>query len=371
MDKIGIFDTTLRDGEQMPGVVFSYEQKLEIAEKLSDFGVNYIDIMPSISDNEKRFARQLTKKQLFPEVTASCRIKIQDIDKAIESDIKRIVLFSPVSDISIKHIKSADKNKIIEISTECIEYAKDHGLKIDFVGLDCSRAKLEYLHDIMKHIENDIEVFFYADTVGFSDPRNIYKVIKDLKKHNCKIGIHAHNDFGLATANTLAALEAGADVFSGTFTGIGERGGNAPLEEVIISLKYLYNINLDVKYEKITELCSLVEKYSGVKLQKHKPIIGEYAFTHESGIHVNGILKNPKTFEIFPPSEVGRERKFLFGKHSGKSGMKYVLEKYGENPSCSECNKLLDKVKKLSENYQRSFTEQEVFQIYRNDFVTI
>jgi len=177
------------------------------------------------------------------------------------------------------------------------------------------------------------------------------------------ICLHCHNDFGLATANVLAGLSAGADSFSGTFTGIGERAGNSPIEEVCIALKYLHGIDLGVKFDKLKEICSLVEKYSGVSIQKHKPIVGKNVFVHESGIHVNGVIKHTRTYENFDPEIVGQKRKFLFGKHSGSSGLRFILKDF--NPSEEEIKKLLKSVKNFSEHNKKSLSESDVCELFK------
>jgi homocitrate synthase NifV len=165
-----------------------------------------------------------------------------------------------------------------------------------------------------------------------------------------------HNDFGQATANTLAGIKAGAGLFSGTFTGIGERAGNTPLEEVIMALKYQYGKSLPLRYEQLGELCDLVESYSGVYLQVNRPISGKNAFAHESGTHVDGVLKYPGNYETFDPCEIGRERRFLFGKHSGKNGLRHFFPGLSEE----EYTKLLARIKSMSEQRGRAFLEEEV-----------
>lgn len=289
MKKPLIFDTTLRDGEQMPSVVFRSEEKIELAKKFDEFGVNFIDVMPVVSENEKYVARKLVKEKLNADISAITRLKKCDVDTALECDIPRVLLFTSLSDIQRKHKLNISREENLGKSLEMIDYALDHGLTVDFGGEDTSRLYLEdseYLAFFVKQISDKIDYFFPADTIGCLFPNENYEFIKYIKENcNCSIVLHQHNDLGLATANTLEGLRAGADAFSGTFTGIGERAGNAPIEEVCIALK-TKGENLDVKYEMLTEICELVEKYSQITPQKHKPIIGENAFSHESGIHI-------------------------------------------------------------------------------------
>jgi methanogen homocitrate synthase len=361
-----IFDTTLRDGEQMPSVVFKPEEKIELAKKFSEFGVDFIDIMPMVSEGEKYVAKRLVKEKLDAEISAITRLRKCDIDTVLECDVPRVLLFTSLSDIQREYKMRISREENLEKSLEMIDYAHDHGLKVDFGGEDTSRLYLEdpeYLAFFVKQISNKIEHLFPADTIGCLFPHETYNFVKYIKDNcNCSVILHQHNDLGLATANTLEGLRAGADGFSGTFTGIGERAGNAPIEEVCVALK-TKGIDLDVKYEMLTDICELVEKYSGIHPQKHKPIIGKNAFSHESGIHMDAIIKNPKTYEIIDAESIGQKRRFLFGKHSGRSGLKYVLKDF--NPSEEEINYLLKELKNLSESTKRTFSEQEIVEFYR------
>ncbi|MBU0530057.1 MAG: homoaconitate hydratase [Nanoarchaeota archaeon] len=355
---ISICDTTLRDGEQMPGVVFKPHQKIELAEKISDFGVNVIELMPSVSSSEEQVTRDIAKMNLKAEITASTMMRKKDIELAISCDVGSITLFTPVSDIHI-HSIHVTREENLSKALEHIDFAKSHGLKIHFAGVDSTRADINYLIHFINSLSKYIDYFMVCDTVGCMTPVKTYILFKQLcDETTVPIALHAHNDFGMATANTLAGLEARANVFSGTFTGIGERAGNAPLEEVVTSLKFLYGIELEVNYSCLCEICNLVEKYSGVEMQAHKPLVGRNAFSHESGIHVNGVLKNPITFEPFDPRLIGQERRIILGKHSGKTNIKYT------NPmlSDSEANNMLGKIKEISQEEKRSVSIEEILE---------
>jgi len=366
MKKPLIFDTTLREGEQTPTVVFKPEQKIELARKFSEFGVNYIDVMPAVSKNEKKIVKRLMKEDLNAEITATCRLKKEDIDSALDCDVRRVTLFTPVSDLHLKYLVRVSKEENLRRAIEGIEYARSHGLEVDFAVVDSSRADEHYLRQFIEKISGKVDIAFIADSMGYWTPKKTYEVIKSVKNY-CKsfVGLHEHNDFGLATANTLAGLEAGADVFSGTFNGIGPRAGNAPNEEICMALEHLYNVPLGLKYEMLSEICNLVEEYSGFKVQSHKPIIGDFVYTHESGLHVAALSREPKTFENFEPATIGREKRILLGKHSGRSAIRYVLK--GKNASEGDVELLLNKVKRISENENRSLTEHEVLTIYEKD----
>ncbi len=361
MRGIQIFDTTLRDGEQAPGVVFGAAEKIELAERISDFGADIIDLMPMVSKTETMVAKELASKGLTAEISASCRLKKEDIENALDCDIGRITLFTPLSDIHLEHKLRISRGQNIERALEMIDLARSYGLKVDFAGEDTSRADHGYLMEFLGEIEGRISIFFAADTLGCWTPFDAYLAISDLRRNcKCQIGIHEHNDFGLATANTLAGINAGANVFSGTFLGIGERTGNAPIEEVCLCLKHLEGMELKVKFEKIMEICALVSSYGGMPIHRNKPMVGENAFCHESGIHADGVAKNPRTYEYFSPETIGQKSRFLFGKHTGRGILKHALAQNNRQLTEDGLESLLKKIKMESEEHRISFTEQEV-----------
>jgi len=322
---VKIHDTTLRDGEQMPGVVFGFDEKIKFAEKIVQFGVGLIDIMPVVSESEFRVTRELAS--LFGgRVSATCRAKKSDVDAALDAGAERVTLFAPLSDLHITRKLGIDREENLRRALEMIDYARAHGLTVDFAGEDSSRSDFGYLAGFLKEIQDKVDVFFMSDTVGCLTPESSYSIVSYLKRNfRCQVGIHMHNDFGMATANTVEGVLAGADYFSGTFTGIGERAGNAPTEEVCAALRFLHGIDTGVREGMLREICGMAQKFSGVSVQRHKPIVGENAFSHESGIHVDGVLKEPRTYEFLDPSSVGHERKIYFGKHSGESALRHLL----------------------------------------------
>ncbi len=358
---IKIHDTTLRDGEQMPGVVFSIEEKISLAKKAIEFGVDIIDVMPVVSDSEFRVTKELA--QLFGnKISATCRSKKEDIDLAISAGAKRLTLFSPVSDLHITQKLKIDRAENIRRSVEMIDYALSRGAIVDFAGEDATRADLGYLKEFLQAIHKKIGIFFIADTVGCLTPESTRKLVWYVKNNSsCLVGLHMHNDFGMATANTLEGIRAGADVFSGTFTGIGERAGNAPIEEVCVALKYLYRIECDFKWklEMLKEICDTVQKLSGIKLQKHKPLVGENAFSHESGIHVDGVLKNARTYEFLEPEAVGHKRRIVIGKHSGRKGLQHIAgEKVSLEGLAPDVERAMKEIKKIYEKKENISKEE-------------
>jgi isopropylmalate/homocitrate/citramalate synthase len=350
--QIQIHDTTLRDGEQMPGVVFGFNEKIKLAEKIMEFGAGLIDIMPVVSDSEFRVTKELTD-MFGSRVSPTCRIKKADIDTAIECGAGRITLFAPLSDLHITKKLGTDRQENLSRSLEMIDYARSHGLLVDFAGEDSTRADFGYFKDFLKAVQNRIQVFFVADTVGCLTPNSARNLVSYLKGNfSCEVGIHTHNDFGMATANTVEAVLAGAEYFSGTFTGIGERAGNAPIEEVCVSLRHLHGMDIGVRYEMLKDVCDLVQQLSGVLAQRHKPVIGENAFAHESGIHVDGVLKDPKTYEPFEPGSVGQKRSIHLGKHSGRKGVEHLLyERFTDRrPDIEDIDAILRGLKGVEES---------------------
>ncbi|MBD3249297.1 homoaconitate hydratase [Candidatus Woesearchaeota archaeon] len=365
MNHIKICDTTLRDGEQMPGVAFSKRQKIDLAGDIARFGIDMIELMPAVSETEKETAEYLVNHGFKSRITASTMSKKEHIDLAEDIGIRNITLFTSMSDIHLQKKLGTTREKNLEKSIRFIEYARELGLNVSFAGEDSTRANTSYLINFIKSLEGKIDYFLPCDTLGIFTPNQTYEMIKKIKSEtSCSIGLHIHNDLGQAAANTLAGIAAGADMFSGTFNGIGERAGNAPIEEVITALKYQYNNSLPVKYEFIAEICSKVERYSGIFLQKHKPISGKNAFSHESGVHIDGILKCPENYEHFSPSSIGRKRRFLFGKHSGMKSLKYALD---NGYTDKEYRTMLAEIKSTSELEKRSFSEQEIRRRYCQD----
>lgn len=358
-----ICDTTLRDGEQMPGVVFSPEEKKELAVKSSEFGTDIIEVMPAVSNSERNLTRELSDMGLDSKITASTMLKREHIEIALDCDVGNVTLFTPLSDLHLRYKLGIGREENLNRAVELVDYSREHGLEVNFAGEDSTRADINYVIDFINSLSSRIGYFIPCDTLGCLTPSTTHSFIRTLKENcNTPLCLHIHNDFGLATANTLAGLSAGAELFSGTFCGIGERAGNAPIEEVCMALRFLNGIELDVDYSMLTDICGLVESYSRIKLQPHKPLIGVNAFTHESGIHADGVIKNPLTYENFDPVFIGRTREFSFGKHTGKRILRYVLEKY--RLPYSNLDNMLKQIKEFSEVCRHSLTETEVINLF-------
>jgi isopropylmalate/homocitrate/citramalate synthase len=354
----------------MPGVVFTPEEKTALAIKSSEFGCSHIDIMPAVSDSERALTKELTQMGLSADIIAATMLKKDHVDLAADCDADGIILFTPLSDLHLEYKLRTTREENTKKALEMVDYARERGLSVNFAGEDATRADMDYVTEFVQELSGRIDYFMPCDTLGCLTPQTTHEFIKRLKEGcKTKLILHVHNDFGLATANTLAGIAAGAEMFSGTFCGIGERAGNAPIEEVCVGLRFLHGIEPEADCGKLTEICGLVENYSRIRLQAHKPLVGENAFTHESGIHIDGILKHPGTYENFDPESIGQKRRFLFGKHTGKAVLKHILEKHGI--ICDNLDRILDEIKETATSVHRSLTEDEVIRLIKDSRYSI
>jgi len=326
---IKILDTTLRDGEQTPGVSLTPEDKLEIARALDDFGVDVIEAGSAVtSPGEQEGIRQIANEGLKAEISSYARILQSDIDTAIKCDVDSIFLVAPTSRLHIKYKLGITRNELLEKTLGCIDYCKDHGLMVDLCTEDGSRTESDFLVKLMKEATgHKIDRYTIADTVGMATSEGIYDLFSNLSNSaRITLGVHCHDDLGLATANTISAVRAGASMVNVTVNGLGERAGNAPLEEVIMALKKSYGYKFKVKTDKISRLSDMVERLCRIPVAPNKAIVGENAFTHEAGIHVDGILKKSETYEAIKPESVGAKRRFVLGKHVGMKSVRKMLD---------------------------------------------
>lgn len=347
-----VYDTTLRDGEQTPGVCFSPDEKLEIALKLDELGLPQIEAgFPVVSDGERRAIRNIMKASLNTEVLALTRTVKSDIDIALSCDVDGIITFIGTSDLHLNYKLKMSKEKALSTAVDAVEYAKSHGIFVAFTAEDCTRADLNFILQLFKETtEAGANRIHIADTTGSIRPMGIKYLVNQIKNNiNNTIGIHCHDDFGLAVANSLAAFEAGARAISTTVNGIGERAGNASLEEVLMNLKLLYGIEMPFKYEVLYELSRLVEKYTLMPVPNNKAVVGDNVFAHESGIHVSAVRQEPLTYEPYMPEFVGQKRRFILGKHCGMSCIEAKLEELNLRVPPNEKETLIIKVKEMAE----------------------
>lgn len=365
---IRIFDTTLRDGEQTPGVSLTPEQKLEIAIQLDSLGVDVIEAgFPVASEGERQAFKLIMDAGLRAEICALARADQRDVDAAMSVEPNSIHVFFSTSDIHLKNVLRLSREEALERISRYISYVKDHGFICEFSPMDATRTDLEFLKEVCRVAEEaGADRIDLPDTVGIMTPRGMYELVSEIRRVvKVPISVHCHNDFGLAVANTLAGIEAGAAQAHVTVNGIGERAGNAALEEVVMALSLLYGKRTNVDTRKIYATSQLVKRLTGVPLQPHKPVVGDNAFAHESGIHVRGVVVDPTAFEPFKPELVGRVRKIVAGKHAGRHGIKTILEESGLKPTENQLEEIVRRVKELGDK-GKTVTDTDVLAIARS-----
>lgn len=354
--KIIVYDSTLRDGEQTPGISFSKSQKIAIARKLDEIGVSQIEAgFPAVSRGEMQAVKAIKEEGLSAEILALSRLRMEDIDACLDCDIDMILLFIASSEIHIKYKLRMTGEEVLENTGSMVQYAKDHGLKTSFSTEDSTRTDYRFLRKINRIAEKSgADRIGLTDTVGCINPEGMRhlaaKVREDLK---APFSIHLHNDFGLALANALAGVACGASAVTTTVNGIGERGGNLALEEFVVAMNVLYGKDLGIDTHGLKELSDLVAKSSGMRIPKNKPLVGANAFSHESGIHVAATLDCPMTYEAIPPGFVGNRRKLVLGKHSGKSVVKERLAEKGIKATEEQVCDILRDIKVIGEQKGR------------------
>lgn len=351
LDNFNIFDTTLRDGEQTPGVLITSNEKLKIALKLDELGVDVIEAGSAItSKDEQKSIKTITENNLNAEICSFARPMKVDIDTALECDVDSLHLVIPSSDLHIQYKLRKTREQVEEMAVDATEYAKSHGLIVELSTEDATRTNM----DNLKHLYNlcidaGADRLCACDTVGLLTPEKSYAFYKELSQLDKPVSAHCHNDFGLAVANTLAALNGGVKQVHVTVNGLGERAGNASLEEVVMATESLYNIKTGIKTELFYEISQLVERISGVTLQSNKAIVGSNAFAHESGIHADGVLKKSETYEPIKPETVGHHRRFILGKHVGKHVIHEKIKETNVDVTDEELNRIFKRVKSLSD----------------------
>src|SRR3990170_37884 len=360
---IRIFDTTLRDGEQTPGVSLTIEDKIEIARQLSVLGVDVIEAgSPMSSDGEKKVVKEIANAGLKTEICALARTTKCDIDAAIECDVGTVHTFIPTSPVQMKYAVGLTPEQVLSATVSSIEYIKKHGLKCEFSPMDATRSELGFLKQVCKAAEKaGMDRLNVPDTVGIMIPRTTRKLIEDVKTVvTAPISIHCHDDFGLAVANSLAAVEAGATQVHVAVNGLGERAGNASLEEVVMALHLIYKLKTGVNSRLIYSTSRMVSTLTGISVQANKAIVGENAFAHESGIHTRGVTVKPLTFEPIKPELVGRTRKLVAGKLAGTRGIKAELEEIGIHPTEAQLREIVQRVKDLGDK-GKMVTDADLF----------
>ena len=364
-----IDDTTLRDGEQTAGVVFTRKEKLAIARMLDAAGVQELECgIPAMGDEERDSIRALVGLGLNARLLTWNRAVVADIRASIECGITAVDISLSVSDQMIVHKLHKSREWVKEQLKTALGFAKEQGLYVSVGGEDSSRADLGFIAELMELTrEMGGDRFRFCDTLGILDPFTMYAKIRTLRElvPGLDIEVHTHNDLGMATANAIAGVRAGARFVNTTVNGLGERAGNAPLEEVVMGLKLACGIDPGIDTHRFHELSRLVARASRHPVPHWKPVVGERVFSHESGLHTDGILKDPRNYEGFDPAEVGLTRHLVLGKHSGTSGLVERYRGMGVFVSRKEAVQLLEQVRAIAQQMKRPPNEKELIRLHR------
>ncbi|ERG90490.1 MAG: isopropylmalate/homocitrate/citramalate synthase [Haloquadratum walsbyi J07HQW1] len=352
-DTVQLLDTTLRDGEQAPGISLDPGEKATIARELDQAGIEFIEAGSACTgEGERETIRQVTALDLDATVTSFARGVKSDIDLALDCGVDGVTIVVPASDQHIETKVGSTRSEVVTTTAELVEYATDHDLWVEVIGEDGSRADIEFLERLMREaLDAGANRSCYADTVGHANPETTYEYVSRLAALG-PVSTHTHDDLGLAMTNVWTSLAAGADLVHGTVNGIGERAGNVALEEVAIALAHGYDIET-ATLEQLYSLAQTVSQATDIPLPPNKAVIGENAFTHESGIHTDGTLKDKTMYEPYSPSSVGRERRLVLGKHAGRAGVQAALDEHCIDVSDDEITAIVNRVKELGDRDKR------------------
>ncbi len=364
----GILDSTLREGEQTPGVVFTPDQRVEIARKLSDAGIRMIEVghpavSPDILDGIKRIIKMKRDGCITSEVVVHSRAVSSDIKLAASLDIDRMAIFYGISDTHLASKTHKSRDEAISIIGESVSEARSHGVKVRFTPEDASRTDYDYLIEVIKTARDaGADRIGIADTVGIMNPARTKDLFLNIRRDvpGVELDIHAHNDMGNAVANSLSAIDGGATIVHSTVNGLGERVGITPTQIIAVAMKFHMGIDA-AKLDKLMELSQLVAAYSGIRMPPNFPITGEYAFVHKSGVHVSGILGNPATYEFMDPVTLGITRSYTIDKYTGKHALESKLRSMGIALADSEVIAVLTKIKGCPDT--RYFDDDKLLEI--------
>lgn len=373
-EKVTIYDVTLRDGEQYPGLVFQKEDKIRIAEALDMLGVKRIEAgMPAVSDDDFEAVKEIARR-VKANVVAFCRAMKSDVDLAMEAGVWGVIVEVPSNERLIKEGYKWEQRDVIEKAVTTCNYAKKHGLHTTFFLIDSSGSEPEWLKPIVQETVSlaEIDSIVAVDTFGRLNPAGTRLFVQRMKEWvDLPVEIHVHNDFGLAVANSLAAVEAGAEVVHTNLLGIGERSGGAATEEIAVALRFLYGLDPGLNLEKMVETTKVLQEISGIPVPGHKPVVGENSFSYEAGIAAMfsyRLFKNNFPLGVMPymPEAVGNEFNIVLGKKAGQYNVLWYLEKTGRTATEEQLGQMVTRIKAEAIGKRGALSNQEIDKIYND-----
>ena len=350
--KIRILDSTLREGEQHPGVSFSNKQRIQIAWMLDSFGVDQIEISPIVSPDHHEATKIIMKQGLRADIVAHVRAIKSDVDRALDCDTNWVATYMGISDIHLLAKLRISREEAKQRALEVVDHIKSHGLKSRFTMEDASRTDPEFLLEMCKEMnQRGIERISIPDTVGIMRPQGMYNLVKmvydNIDSSKTSLDVHCHNDVGLALSNALSGCDGGADQIHTTIDGLGERTGIPTLAETAVALNLIYKSNNSFRLHLLKDLSRTISDYTRIPIHESKPLVGDSAYKHKAGTHLAAILRNPSAYEIIEPKQVGNRRKIVFGELSGKNGSAYLLSLLGLDSNKENAESLAKGLKEL------------------------
>jgi 2-isopropylmalate synthase len=379
--RVYIFDTTLRDGEQSPGVSLNTEEKLRIAKQLAKLNVDVIEAgFPVASTGDFEAVQAIAREVRGPVICGLARANYGDIDRAWEAlkeaEHPRIHLFIATSDLHLKYKLQKSRDEVLRLAVDGIKYAKQYTSDVEFSAEDASRSDIDYLCEVVEAaIEAGATVINLPDTVGYSVPSEFGEFIQEIRQRVNNIdkvilSVHCHNDLGLGVANSLAAVRAGANQVEVAVNGLGERAGNAALEEIVMALytkQVYYGCETQIKYDELYRTSRMVSSLTGMQVQRNKAVVGKNAFLHESGIHQDGVLKERTTYEIMNPQLIGvPQDSIVLGKHSGRHALRERLSELGYSMADEELDKAFVRFKEIADR-KKEITDLDLEALVKNE----